>query len=242
MGCDIHSMIEVRVEGTWVTATTFAEKEEGNDSTWFHPIDEPVGDRNYSLFAILADVRNGHGFAGIDTGDGYEPMSKPRGVPGDASPEFKQWCEDWGLDGHSHTHHSLSDFFAYDFHRQSVVRGVLTLEVYARWRAYGIRHGGQPDSWCGAVTGPGIEMLTPDGANKSLAQIRNKHGREGHESHRAYWDEVRANRSYVECEWRRPYLHDCGQLWNGAIPTMVKEMRDRELTLDDVRLCMFFDN
>jgi len=31
------------------------------------------GNRNYDLFAILANVRNGHGFAGIKTGGGIRP-------------------------------------------------------------------------------------------------------------------------------------------------------------------------
>lgn len=37
--------------------------------------------RHYQLFAVLADVRNGTGFAGVKTGDAVEPISEPRGYP-----------------------------------------------------------------------------------------------------------------------------------------------------------------
>ena len=46
---------------------------------------EPYGDRNYNLFAILANVRNGTAFAGCKTGEGFNPISNPKGVPSDAS-------------------------------------------------------------------------------------------------------------------------------------------------------------
>jgi hypothetical protein len=40
----------------------------------------PTG-RNYKLFAALADVRNGYGFAGVTTHDVIRPISEPRGLP-----------------------------------------------------------------------------------------------------------------------------------------------------------------
>lgn len=44
-------------------------------------------DRNYDVFGMLADVRNGSGFAGVDTGDGFVPIDVPRGLPDDLSAE-----------------------------------------------------------------------------------------------------------------------------------------------------------
>lgn len=40
-------------------------------------------DRHYQLFAVLAGVRNGSGFAGIRTGEPVQPISEPRGLPAD---------------------------------------------------------------------------------------------------------------------------------------------------------------
>lgn len=95
MGCDIHFYVEVKHGERWQHHSVRDRYEDANqDEDGYRPIDykryfkDPlyVG-RNYDLFAILADVRNGSGFAGCDTGDGYEPISMPRGLPSDASPE-----------------------------------------------------------------------------------------------------------------------------------------------------------
>jgi hypothetical protein len=64
MGCDIHSVIQVRrvseplEEGSWKT------------------IGEGLEERNYQVFGILADVRNARGLM---------PISRPRGFPEDFS-------------------------------------------------------------------------------------------------------------------------------------------------------------
>lgn len=67
MGCDIHSVAQVLKGLKWKTV-----------------LQDVAGDnRNYDTFAVLANVRNGYGFAGCDTGDGYEPICEPKGFPED---------------------------------------------------------------------------------------------------------------------------------------------------------------
>ena len=67
MGTDVHAVAQVRSPGeTWRDV----------------PINWKQG-RHYFLFAWLADVRNGRGFAGIVTGDPIEPIAEPRGLPDD---------------------------------------------------------------------------------------------------------------------------------------------------------------
>src|ERR1700691_1564806 len=83
MGCDIHPYVEVRKNGTWVKAD----------------VKVPDG-RNYWTFAKLANVRNGFGFAGCDTGDAVVPICEPRGLPADTSihdEDYDEEAED-GLD------------------------------------------------------------------------------------------------------------------------------------------------
>ncbi len=58
-------------------------------------------DRNYVLFTLLAGVRH--------CIDDYEVMFEPRGVPADATPEFKQLSEEMGSAGHSHSWLTLSE-------------------------------------------------------------------------------------------------------------------------------------
>jgi len=87
MGCDIHAMIEKKGERWWINAG------------------DPEIDRNYMLFAVLANVRN----------DGDIPyISEPKGVPDDCCPEFQAWCESWSGDGHSYTYVTLSELHTFD--------------------------------------------------------------------------------------------------------------------------------
>lgn len=66
MGCDIHGRVQYRYE----------------DGEWFD--DGPIPDcRSYRLFAALAGVRNGYGFAGMPTHEPIKPISEPRGLPDD---------------------------------------------------------------------------------------------------------------------------------------------------------------
>lgn len=66
MGCDIHSVFQARKGDEWVDVATFWDDE-----------------RHYQLFSVLADVRNGYGFAGVQTGEWVKPISSPRGLPED---------------------------------------------------------------------------------------------------------------------------------------------------------------
>lgn len=55
--------------------------------------------RNYGLFAILADVRNGN----------IEPIADPKGVPDDASYAYQLQVKQWEGDGHSHSYFTLEE-------------------------------------------------------------------------------------------------------------------------------------
>lgn len=100
MGCDIHIIAEVKKDGVWrknihkIFKNEFYEKDEKNkpkDMQFDFCINEfesnPTNSRNYDWFAILADVRNGRGFAGINTGDGFKVIAEPKGLPDDISNE-----------------------------------------------------------------------------------------------------------------------------------------------------------
>lgn len=93
MGCDIHSFAEVKENGSWKVVEDY----------------RPFQDRNYQLFALLADVRNGSGFAGCDTGNHIEPISIPKGLPKDCSAKVQLNSDDWDIDGHSHSWLTLKE-------------------------------------------------------------------------------------------------------------------------------------
>jgi hypothetical protein len=81
MGCDIHATIEAKKNKElreWITVN--------------QNVNIP---RSYSLFYALAGVRSREEEIVI--------ISKPRGVPFDASEGFKEEHNFWGSDGHSHS-------------------------------------------------------------------------------------------------------------------------------------------
>ena len=144
MGCDIHLFVERLVQGKWTHVPAPAtwdhwelkhvekpDAETGsyrNNGTWF-------SNRDYALFAFLADVRNYHG---------QKPLAKPRGVPGDASREVKRERRRRGVDGHSASRFTLAELRAgLD---GLVVRegGRMSPSTYETWKAKG---GYYPESW-----------------------------------------------------------------------------------------------
>jgi len=76
MGCDIHFHSEVKIKGKW------------------HHHSECHIARNYPFFAKIAGVRNHYGI---------KPISKPRGLPEDATELTKLASERMGSEGHSHS-------------------------------------------------------------------------------------------------------------------------------------------
>ncbi len=133
MGCDIHPYAEVYENGKWERADV-----------------EVPDDRNYWTFGILANVRNGYGFAGVDTGDAVRPISEPRGLPDDRATfdtdgkyEYGDKAYVWFGD-HSFSWLTLAELKAYPIDQAITVRGV----VSGAQRDL-VRAGKCPDSWCG---------------------------------------------------------------------------------------------
>lgn len=180
MGCDIHSMVEVMTERytserreqvpglPWVIGAGGYRWQKMDDEIFMCGWGEnrsrsscvPLDDRNYTLFALLADVRNGRGFAGVITGDRIQPLAEPRGVPRDASYDWLSTCDHWGPDMHSHTYFTLAELIELEpmFSQRLVRTGAIKGLEYERLK----REGGTPEGWSGSVTGPGIRTVTPD--------------------------------------------------------------------------------
>ena len=80
MGCDIHLHQEIKVDGKW---------------EHYRACNVP---RDYRLFCKMAGVRSSSCH-----GEPNEPISTPRGVPGDISVVTKISLDRWSADGHSHS-------------------------------------------------------------------------------------------------------------------------------------------
>lgn len=109
MGCDIHMYVEYKNNG-------------GSDAEWrcgdyFHMFDplstdskptriELYGERDYDLFAVLANVRN---YEHIDY------IEDPKGLPRDATEFVTREYSTWGFDAHSCSYFTLRELIDYDY-------------------------------------------------------------------------------------------------------------------------------
>lgn len=142
----------------------------GRDLRWYH-------NRNYDAFAILTGtVRNGHGFAGVPTGDGFRGITdKPRGVPDDVSAVVR----DHNLWDHSSSWFLLPEVTGFDWDQVTRHCGVVPMRVcdgsvfdkdggstYEVWRQ---SPPAEPSSYSGGIWAPGIKTVTPEDADAMLA-------------------------------------------------------------------------
>lgn len=163
MGTDIHMVAEVRRDGRWEMVKDCLWDGYGGRKTF-----RPYTGRNYDLFAMLADVRNGYGFAGSVTGDGFVPVVHPRrGIPDDADPETVEPGTDESgtvyedtfeyLGDHSFNWLTVRELDAYDWDQTTHKVGVFSESEYVN-----ALRTGKPKSWSSGAWGQTIVTLTPE--------------------------------------------------------------------------------
>jgi len=227
MGCDIHLYTEIlNNKGKWVPNDKWEDnpynyEEEGDPHRGVHYDNQVWSERNYTLFAILADVRNNYGFAGVNLGNRFNPISDPKGLPHDVSDEIKGESDRWGGDGHSHSHLSLSELLNYDWLQVITRRGVVNLDNYKSWRW----DKECPESWSGTVSGGSVKIVEMEEADKLLDASSSSSS----SPFTTNW--------YVNIEWRQLYASCVEKFPLHTIP-LLQEMGKP----DEVRIVFWFDN
>jgi len=140
MGCDIHIHLE--------TFNKHSEKWENRDTfglNHYIDVDElepkyvklPIGEsegRDYTLFSILADVRNSTGIT---------PIAPPRGMPKYANKQLVEAYLQWEEDAHSVSYFTLAELIkAEKKYKQIAYSGYLTDAQITR-----MDQGTLPNSW-----------------------------------------------------------------------------------------------
>lgn len=241
MGCDVHIYVEKKIDGQWQAIKGVNEPDVEQYEIWAEE-DKAKGERtywqerlasaeagelhfiysgrNYELFAMLADVRNGRGFAGCDTGDRLNPIAEPKGLPEDVSPEAAKGADEWGCDGHSHSYLTVRELLEYDWNQINVLRGFVNENEYRHFKEHG-----EPDGWCGGVGGPGVAKITNAQMDELLADPAT------HKEDGKYY--------YTQIQWSLPYHASAGSFYTWSLPKL------KELAGDDpesVRIVFWFDN
>lgn len=221
MGCDIHMQVERRVNGKWQRVEKLPPRPcsccDGRGHYEGRPSDKcywcgersqretgeatpgidtsPFHDRNYTVFSVLADVRN----------DGYvTPICQPRGLPDDRHvllrkdedcPEEGEQDYDYG--DHSHSWLTLAELRAYDWKQIVRDEGFLDAESFAAWD----KAGGIPKSWCSSVGGGSVEHVTNSRMREYIADGMKDH---------PLIESIAGKRSYYTlCQWSAPLSEYC---------------------------------
>lgn len=217
MGTDVHPVVQVRRDGKWESLDDLGPRYDG-DYDW-----TILDNRNYTLFAALADVRNGYGVAGVYRHEPLKPLAPRRGLPDDLEHEENSFGEPavrvgegarW-LGDHSHTWMTLAELLAYDWDFPLLQGGWLTVEQYRRWDKRSV-----PDSFCGGASGPGVVGLTEEEYVK-MESIPTDDGK-------LY---------YVICQWQTPLRDRMSDFCDKVIPCLQSLGAP-----EDVRIVMGFDS
>lgn len=179
MGTDIHGVLQTGYE-------------HDGKVNW-HTVCEIEDDRNYYVFAALADVRNGYGFAGVYRHEPVIPISEPRGLPEDFKVDGEADHYPYGkyeganytwMGDHSHSWLTLDEISEWDgWDKPLAQSGVITRQAYDVWL------GGCPDTWSGGVSGPGVAI-----------------GDAGYQVGKQFDDSV----TYVRISWDSEFRYHCG--------------------------------
>lgn len=203
MGTDIVLCVEKQDEqGNWQMVENISSLEIG---------------RNYNLFAILANVRNGFGFAGIETGDGFIPITKPKGIPEDASTEYLKIAEEYHNDGENFSYHTIQDLLDHDWNQRTQVRGDIDLKTYKKWMEN--EKSGQPDDWTRLFAGASL-------SNSQMEELINSGV--NHNS---------TDRVYTSVKWTKTYRECVGEYFFDTILDKLKKIAKDH---SKVRIVFFF--
>lgn len=149
MGTDIHAFFQKKGPLIWTPI----------ESKWNQ-------NRHYRLFAFLANVRNGYGFAGVCTHEPIKPIDEPRGLPDEMT--YEEACtlaEGW-IGDHSFSWLMADEIFAAPLPKTRAI-GVVTLADYKQ-----LKPGEKPTNYCGDICGQNIVTSTPATIDKTTTHVR----------------------------------------------------------------------
>ena len=158
MGCDIHILTERKYEDKWFNCDNWKYNYYFGKDEYEKQFDlKPVyTHRNYELFSVLANVRNGASMwetmAGIgDKAVSLPYISEPKGIPEDCCIHTKEYIDIWDCDGHSHSYFTIKELYNYWINMSLKTKrsGVLVGQVLEDFDEKGII----PREWCKGYLG-----------------------------------------------------------------------------------------
>lgn len=143
MGTDIHARLRYK---TW------------NDEHEYVDLPPVLCCRDYDFFAIIADVRNGYGFAGVlRYTAAANPITSDRGLLDESIDQYGESTSGFWYGDHSYTYITLQNLIDTDLHYQTVTRtGYVSLKDFLP-----LKREEAPENWCGDVSGQSVRKISP---------------------------------------------------------------------------------
>ena len=239
MGTDIHAAIEYRAQGEWhaLMLPNKYYKKWDDEPEMTARVDL---NRDYDMFAILAGVRNGTGFAGCLTGEGFVPIVDASNDDFEPLPDMSAEAKQVMSREHSFACITLQDLLEYDWTRMATHYGVVSAKTFERWDRMK-EWNPVPDEWCGGVTGPGIEMVDEVRMRQYIKEVvGNKRGVEFEEAIEKLDDYKAKFKPYCRISWKTTYAQSGAQIWEKILPLMLKLAKEHGR--ENVRMVMDFDS
>lgn len=190
--------------------------------------DHPIEFRDYWLFAALADVRNGIGWAGIITGAPIEPIAYPRGLPDDISTELYEGTKTdpalW-LGEHTYSYLTLRELSDYDWEQECIIYGYCRFEEYVLWKS-GTDE--LPKTYCDDIFAKSIVKIDEEYARKILDNPLANHADFKHH--------------YVRFAASVPLNKVVGWFLENGLRGLKRLARKKRIGMDDVRIVFGFDS
>ena len=206
MGCDIHSVIQVKDH--WRAGWRTVACDVGDD-------------RNYDTFAVYANVRNGLGFAGLKTGETWEPIAEPRGFPDDfivgSEPDERvsNMAGTW-MGDHSQSWLLFSELKKKWKELDGALHRVSGILERAHWEKT-LKVGELPSEWCGGISGGGV-LVVEQSAAPHVSDF-----------------------THVSCSWD-VRAHDCLHTMRNHMALMQGIQEASHITDQEVRIVFGFDS
>ena len=246
MGCDIYLYVERKVDDKWITADKWTPDpyaDEGEESRLivdYH--DCFYSERNYDLFAMLADVRNERGFDGCVTGGGFKPISTPRGLPDDVSPEVRRESDELGLGFHSHSWLTLAELKACDWNQVATHIGVVDVLGFAQFEQHG-----QPYTYWGGLPSEKAKYISNEEMRKRVAKYQPEIGElvsrpfDPGIDRLEFQNKLQAEpvHYYTRVSWQSSYAVSAGDFLEETMPKLEALSYGN---LENVRIVFWFDN
>lgn len=237
MGTDIHPLVQVHTEEGWQDIP-------------ISEYPEAIWNRDYRLFGILANVRNGVGFAGIRYGSPAKPISQERGLPPDVKARLKGGEEDavlpiegrryrfmredepvdpeYWLGYHDFTWVTLDELLKYPWTQRLKNVGVVPWNEYCRMQE---EKREVPENCCGDVSGPFTIKIDQLQAQYAYAEMQ----RRKREGRTISFGDLQV---YVYMEWLESVELDCAGFTQDVMPWLQSLSNDPT----KVRIVMGFDS